>query len=92
MVCPASSFISVTTVPAAGNIALGIAFGAGHEVWASSLRVMLTLLGMAAAGWATLAIQQSTWSRFESGQHSGQGGLVVAVASVGAISPACGSG
>ncbi|HYO40001.1 MAG TPA: DUF389 domain-containing protein [Nocardioidaceae bacterium] len=25
-------FISVTTVPAAGNVALGIAFGAGEEI------------------------------------------------------------
>ena len=32
-------FISVTTVPAAGNVALGLAFGAGHEIW-----------GLAAAG------------------------------------------
>ena len=28
-------FISVTTVPAAGNIALGLAFGAWSEVWGS---------------------------------------------------------
>ena len=32
-------FISVTMVPAAGNVALGTAFGAGHEIW-----------GLAAAG------------------------------------------
>ncbi|MGH3118673.1 MAG: DUF389 domain-containing protein [Nocardioidaceae bacterium] len=32
-------FISVTTVPAAGNIALGLAFGATHEIWGSSLRL-----------------------------------------------------
>ena len=28
-------FISVTTIPAAGNVALGLAFGAGTEVWGS---------------------------------------------------------
>ena len=29
-------FISVTTIPAAGNVGLGLAFGAWHEVWGSS--------------------------------------------------------
>ncbi|WP_137724000.1 DUF389 domain-containing protein [Prescottella subtropica] len=56
-------FISVTTVPAAGNIALGIAFGAGHEIWGSTLQLVLNLVGMALAGWVTLAIQQKVWSR-----------------------------
>ncbi|MGH3477453.1 MAG: DUF389 domain-containing protein, partial [Nocardioidaceae bacterium] len=56
-------FISVTTVPAAGNIALGLAFGAGHEIWGSSLQLALNLAGMAVAGWATLAFQQAVWSR-----------------------------
>ncbi|WP_305092663.1 DUF389 domain-containing protein [Prescottella sp. R16] len=56
-------FISVTTVPAAGNIALGIAFGAGHEILGSSLQLVLNLVGMAIAGWATLALQQKVWSR-----------------------------
>jgi uncharacterized hydrophobic protein (TIGR00271 family) len=56
-------FISVTTVPAAGNVALGLAFGAGHEIWGSTLQLLLNLSGMAVAGWATLAFQQSVWSR-----------------------------
>ena len=56
-------FISVTTVPAAGNIALGIAFGATHEIWGSSAQLLLNLTGMAIAGWATLAFQQAVWSR-----------------------------
>lgn len=56
-------FISVTTVPAAGNVALGIAFGVGSEVWGSSLQLVVNITGMAVAGWATLAIQQSVWSR-----------------------------
>jgi uncharacterized hydrophobic protein (TIGR00271 family) len=57
-------FISVTTVPAAGNVALGLAFGAGHEIWGSSLQLAVNLAGMALAGWATLAFQQVVWSRF----------------------------
>jgi uncharacterized hydrophobic protein (TIGR00271 family) len=56
-------FISVTTVPAAGNIALGLAFGATHEIWGSTLQLCLNLAGMALAGWATLAFQQAAWSR-----------------------------
>jgi uncharacterized hydrophobic protein (TIGR00271 family) len=56
-------FISVTTVPAAGNVALGIAFGAAHEVWGSALQLLLNVTGMAVAGCLTLAIQNVIWSR-----------------------------
>ena len=59
----AGVFISVTTVPAAGNIALGIAFGAGDEIWRSALQLLLNISGMAVAGWAALALQQFVWSR-----------------------------
>ncbi len=56
-------FISVTTVPAAGNIALGITFGAHDEIWGSTLQLLINLSGMAMAGWATLALQQAVWAR-----------------------------
>jgi uncharacterized hydrophobic protein (TIGR00271 family) len=56
-------FISVTTIPAAGNVALGLAFGVRHEVMGSLTQLGLNLSGMALAGWATLAIQQAVWSR-----------------------------
>ena len=56
-------FISVTTIPAAGNVALGLAFGSSHEIWGSSLQLLVNLSGMALAGWATLAVQQTVWSR-----------------------------
>lgn len=56
-------FISVTTVPAAGNVALGIAFGAGNEVWGSAQQLLLNISGMIIAGWATLALQQVVWRR-----------------------------
>jgi len=56
-------FISVTTVPASGNVALGLAFGAWHEVTGSGLQLLLNLSGMAVAGWATLALQHGVWSR-----------------------------
>jgi uncharacterized hydrophobic protein (TIGR00271 family) len=56
-------FISVTTVPASGNIALGLAFGAWDEVTGSGMQLLLNLAGMALAGWGTLAFQQAAWSR-----------------------------
>jgi uncharacterized hydrophobic protein (TIGR00271 family) len=56
-------FISVTTVPAAGNVALGIAFGATGEIWGSTWQLVVNLLGMAVAGWATLALQRGLWAR-----------------------------
>jgi uncharacterized hydrophobic protein (TIGR00271 family) len=56
-------FISVTTVPAAGNVALGLAFGLRHEIWGSLAQLVVNVVGMAVAGWATLAFQQSVWSR-----------------------------
>ena len=56
-------FISVTTIPAAGNVALGLAFGAWSEVLGSSLQLAVNITGMALAGWATLALQQRVWRR-----------------------------
>ena len=56
-------FISVTTVPAAGNVALGIAFASGEEVWGSVQQLGLNISGMVLAGWATLALQQLVWDR-----------------------------
>ncbi|WP_300681458.1 DUF389 domain-containing protein [Nocardioides sp.] len=56
-------FISVTTVPAAGNVALCLAFGIGHELWGSVAQLVINVAGMAVAGWATLAFQQSVWGR-----------------------------
>ena len=56
-------FISVTTIPAAGNVALGLAFGLPDEIRGSLLQLLLNISGMAVAGWLTLAFQQAVWSR-----------------------------
>lgn len=56
-------FISVTTIPASGNIALAAVFGLWAEVWGSTLTLVLNISGMAVAGWATLALQQLVWGR-----------------------------
>ncbi|WP_067826315.1 DUF389 domain-containing protein [Nocardia inohanensis] len=59
----AGVFISVTTVPAAANIAMGVAFGDGKTVWGSVAQLLLNIAGMALAGWFTLAVQERVWSR-----------------------------
>jgi len=60
-------FISVTTVPAAGNIALGLAFLVPSEIWGSAAQLVINLIGMAFAGWATLLLQQTLWARVSEG-------------------------
>lgn len=57
-------FISVTTVPAAGNIAVAIALGHWHEVGASALNLAVNLVGMLIAGLATLGVQRVLWERY----------------------------
>jgi hypothetical protein len=59
----AGVFISVTTIPAAGNVAAAAAFGLGHEVRGSALQLVVNISGMALAGWLTLVIQDSVWTR-----------------------------
>lgn len=51
-------FISVTTIPAAGNIAVGIVFARWNEVLGSAWQLGINVTGMAIAGWLTLAIRQ----------------------------------
>ena len=60
----AGVFISVTTIPAAGNIAVALVFAEWHEVIGSSVTLLVNIAGMALAGWLTLALQQSVWTRF----------------------------
>lgn len=63
-------FISVTTIPAVGNIALGLAFGAFGEIRGSLLQLLINVSGMAVAGWATLALQRATWSPISAKQKA----------------------
>ena len=56
-------FISVATIPAAANIAAGLAFGLWHEVRGSLLQLMVNITGMALAGWLTLVLQHVVWRR-----------------------------
>jgi uncharacterized hydrophobic protein (TIGR00271 family) len=56
-------FISVTTIPASGNIALALAYGIWNQVFGSSIQLILNITGMALAGWLTLLLQQRIWKR-----------------------------
>ena len=56
-------FISLTTIPAAGNIALGLAFGVGDEIRGSTVQLVVNITGMVLAGAVTLTLQQLLWSR-----------------------------
>jgi hypothetical protein len=56
-------FISVTTVPAAADMAVSLALGGGNELWRASLQLGINLAGILAAAAATLALQRALWRR-----------------------------
>ena len=60
-------FISVTTIPAAGNIAVGVALAKWDEVGGSSVQLAVNVFGLLIAGTATLLVQRLLWSRY--GRH-----------------------
>jgi uncharacterized membrane protein len=47
-------FISVTTIPAAGNLALALVFGRFHVAAGSALQLVINLTGIVAAGYLIL--------------------------------------
>ncbi|RAY15459.1 DUF389 domain-containing protein [Actinomadura craniellae] len=54
-------FISVTTVPAAGNIAVAVALRHWSEVAGSAVQLLVNLVGMVIAGVATMVVQRAAW-------------------------------
>lgn len=54
-------FISVTTVPAAGDFALSLALGATDQMAGSAAQLGINLLGMTLAGVLTLVVQRALW-------------------------------
>ena len=54
-------FISVTTVPAAGDIALSLALGTPEHLLGATSQLGVNLLGMTAAGVTTLLVQRAVW-------------------------------
>lgn len=55
--------ISVTTIPAAGNAAVAIAFGELGTAGGSLLQLTINLAGIVAAGTSTLLLQRWAWRR-----------------------------
>ena len=58
-------FISVTTVPAAGNLALGLAFLNTREITGSLAQLGANVAGMVLAGTITLWLQRLFWERLQ---------------------------
>jgi uncharacterized hydrophobic protein (TIGR00271 family) len=56
-------FISVTTVPAAGEMALSLALGGFADFREAATQLGINLLGILAAALATLALQKAVWRR-----------------------------
>ena len=56
-------FISVTTVPAAADIAVSIGLGGGPELTRAATQLGINLAGILVAATATLALQRALWHR-----------------------------
>jgi uncharacterized hydrophobic protein (TIGR00271 family) len=56
-------FISVTTVPAAADMAISLALGGGHEFVRAATQLGINLAGIMIAATGTLAVQRALWRR-----------------------------
>ncbi|MCC9306008.1 DUF389 domain-containing protein [Kitasatospora sp. RB6PN24] len=56
-------FISVTTIPAASDIAVSLAFDSWHEAWGSLLQLLLNVVVLIVVGLAVLRAVRRIWRR-----------------------------
>jgi uncharacterized hydrophobic protein (TIGR00271 family) len=56
-------FISVTTIPAASDIGVSVAFGSWHEAWGSALQLLLNVTVLTAVAVIGLPVQRAIWHR-----------------------------
>jgi uncharacterized hydrophobic protein (TIGR00271 family) len=56
-------FISVTTVPAAADMAISLALGGSAEFWSAATQLGVNLAGIIVAATVTLAVQRAVWRR-----------------------------
>jgi uncharacterized hydrophobic protein (TIGR00271 family) len=56
-------FISVTTIPAASDIGVSLAFGSASEAWGSTLQLLLNVTVLTAVAIVGLPAQQAIWRR-----------------------------
>jgi uncharacterized hydrophobic protein (TIGR00271 family) len=63
-------FISVTTIPAAADIGVSLAFGSWHEAGGSALQLLLNVVLLVAVGAGGLSTQRALWRRLEARQRA----------------------
>ncbi len=56
-------FISVTTIPAASDVGVSVAFGGWHEAWGSALQLLLNVTVLTAVAVVGLPAQRRIWHR-----------------------------
>jgi uncharacterized hydrophobic protein (TIGR00271 family) len=56
-------FISVTTIPAASDIGVSLAFGSDHEAWGSALQLVLNVAVLTVVAIVGLPLQKAIWER-----------------------------
>ena len=56
-------FISVTTIPAASDTGVSLAFGNTSEAWGSVLQLLLNVTVLTAVAVAGLPVQRAIWQR-----------------------------
>lgn len=66
-------FISVTTIPAASDIAVSVAFADWHEARGSLFQLLLNVLVLVIAGVLTLRLQRRFWQRAGHRAEAGEG-------------------
>jgi uncharacterized membrane protein len=62
-------FISVTTIPAASDVGVSLAFGSTSEAGGSALLLLLNVTVLAAVATAGLPLQRSVWERRSHRRH-----------------------
>lgn len=55
-------FISITTIPAAGNAAVGVVLGSWHETWLSLAQLAINMVGILGAALLTLIVMNRAWT------------------------------
>ena len=80
-------FISVTTVPAAGDLALSVALGAFDQVPGSAAQLGINLAGMLVAGVLTLLVQRTLWRVLVHRRRAGRSGQQVEGSTSGSSRP-----
>lgn len=58
-------FISVTTIPAASDVGVSLAFGSGSEAWGSFLQLVLNVVVLTAVAAAGVPIMRALWRRHD---------------------------